>query len=265
MPYVNNMYMATAANNYQANPYQANPYQANPSMQTSADNVMQKAMNVIDFKQDVVNNVVDPTQHNGMMMMQQNAMQQNAMQQNAMQQNAMQQNAIQQNAIQNAAMQNMAMQNMALQNTGMMPNQAMMQNQSMMQYPPMMQDPSMFQTPIPVDTTENDYLKKPTKPAETEHDNSRYSNAYYSSREFNKKSKSSRGNTASRVHNDSREDNYYRKKMSPDKDSDRLSSTFPRTKDSDARDIINRRMVTDIVSSALRDSGISTTRTAKKR
>ena len=237
-------------------------------MQTSPEFMMQKAMNVIDFKQDVVNNVVDPNQHNDMMTMQHNAMQHNTMQQNAMQ-NAAMQNV----AMQNAAMQNMAMQNMALQNTGMIPNQPMMQNQAMVQYPHMMQDPSMFQSSIPDVTTGKKHTEKQTEGGESKYVNSSLSNPYYSSKEFKKASKASNAASVksiptekySRKDKTSYEAKSLRNTTSPPTHENALSNTFPRIQNTNVRDVINRRMVTDIVSSAMRESEMSTPHRRKNR
>ena len=233
VPYVNNMYIANGTNGYQLNPI------------TSAEHMIQKAMNVIDFKQDVVNDVLDPHQQNVMSPNTQN--------------NIM---TTQQIAMHNAAIQNIAMQNAMAMQTGMVPMQTGI---IPMQYP----DPSFFQTPMPTPTptVSSESKSKPerTENHETSNCNSTYSNPYYATKEFKRQSKSSIASNSANAkssHKDKTRD------TSSFTESNELRSTFPRTKDYKStdltRDIIHRRMVSDIVSSALRESEKSSGRTRRK-
>jgi hypothetical protein len=242
MPYTNNMYMQNNTNGSQVN---------QTSLQPSVDSMMHTAMNVIDFKQDVVNGVVDPSQNNGSIMMQ-NAAMQNAAMQNAAMHNAAMQNAAMQNAaMQNAAMQNAAMQNMAMQNSC---------NTQMMQYPTMLQNPGMYQTqfppqvpyqvPVQVEVTKPDSIAQSTDSSADP-----YSNAYYSSNEFKKTQRQ-----ATTIKSDTPlRSAPSRPRRAPRDEITDVCSTFPRASDSSSRgssakDIITRKMVSDIVTSALRDT-----------
>jgi hypothetical protein len=210
MPYMNNMYMQNNTNGTSVNQM---------AVQPSVDSMMQTAMNVIDFKQDVVNGVVDPHQANGSMMMQNAAMQ-------------------------NAAMQNAAMQNAAMQNTC---------NGQMMQYPMMLQNPGMFQTQLPAQVP----YQVPVQVEETKPKNDEYladtadpySNPYYSSKEFKKLQRSE---DARPLNTPLKEKS--RPRRAPREQISDVCTTFPRASASSSRDIITRKMVSDIVTSALRDT-----------
>jgi hypothetical protein len=240
MPYMNNMYMQNNTNGTSVNQM---------AVQPSVDSMMQTAMNVIDFKQDVVNGVVDPHQANGSMMMQ-NAAMQNAAMQNAAMQNAAMHNAAMHNAaMQNAAMQNTAMQNAAMQNAAMQ-NTC---NGQMMQYPMMLQNPGMFQTQLPAQVP----YQVPVQVEETKPKNDEYladtadpySNPYYSSKEFKKLQRSE---DARPLNTPLKEKS--RPRRAPREQISDVCTTFPRASASSSRDIITRKMVSDIVTSALRDT-----------
>jgi hypothetical protein len=220
--------------------------QSRPHMSYMPGNCManNSAMQVIDFKQDVVNNVVD--YDNGQNAAMQNAAMQNAVMQNAAMQNAAMQNAAMQNAaMQNAAMQNTAMQNAAMQNAAM--QNAAMQNVSMqnMMYCP--QPASYPQMGVPV-------IQTPEVPTEVVQknlaDKHKLSNDYYSSNAFQE--------TTSEPARRSRSDDFpSTNHRSTPRESAR--DIARRNVDAETRSssLLTRDMVRDIVASTIRNEGMA--------